>query len=277
MNNVREPEVRVLQAGDAVSAYKLSLEAGWNQTVQDWSMLIELSPDGCLGIDVDGDLVSTGTLFCYGRRLAWVGMVLTKIAFRGRGFARRILTELLRLADRKAIETVKLDATDQGQPLYEKLGFRVEQAVERWIRPGEKGVRLTSNDAGQELQRSWHNLDTTAFGTDRTFLLERLALRRPPIVDQNSFGLSRMGRENNFLGPCVANSSGIARGLIHSTLLAAQQGGWLWDLFLENKNATALATDLGFTPQRHLMRMVRGNDLRGNEASVFALAGFELG
>jgi hypothetical protein len=25
------------------------------------------------------------------------------------------------------------------------------------------------------------------------------------------------------------------------------------------------------------MRMVRGNDLRGNEASVFALAGFELG
>ena len=277
MNNAREPQVRVLQAGDAVSAYELSLEAGWNQMVQDWSMLIELSPDGCVGIEVDGDLVSTGTLFCYGRRLAWVGMVLTRIAFRGRGFAWRILTELLRLADRKAIETVKLDATDQGQPLYEKLGFRVEQPVARWIRPGERGVWLTSNDAAQGLQRGWHSLDTTAFGTDRTSLLERLALRRPPVVDQNSFALSRTGRENNFLGPCVASSSAIARSLIQSTLLAGQQGGWLWDLFPENKNATTLATDLGFTPQRHLMRMVRGNDLRGNEASVFALAGFELG
>jgi hypothetical protein len=79
------------------------------------------------------------------------------------------------------------------------------------------------------------------------------------------------------MGPCVASSSGAARGLIQSTLLAAQQGGWLWDLFVENKNATALATELGFAPQRHLMRMVRGNDLRGNEASVFALAGFEVG
>jgi GNAT superfamily N-acetyltransferase len=277
MNGASEPRLRVLQAGDAVSAYKLSLEAGWNQTIQDWSMLIELSPDGCLGIDVDGDLVSTGTLFCYGRRLAWVGMVLTKVAFRGRGFARRILTELLRLADRKAIETVKLDATDQGQPLYEKLGFRIEQAVERWIRPGEKGARLKSNDAPQDLPPGWHNLDTTAFGTDRTFLIERLARRRAPIVEKNCFALSRTGRENNFLGPCVASSSDMARGLIQSSLLAAQQGGWLWDLFVENKNATALATDLGFAPQRHLMRMVRGNDLRGNEASVFALAGFELG
>jgi GNAT superfamily N-acetyltransferase len=277
MNGASEPRLRVLQAGDAVSAYKLSLEAGWNQTIQDWSMLIELSPDGCLGIDVDGDLVSTGTLFCYGRRLAWVGMVLTKVAFRGRGFARRILTELLRLADRKAIETVKLDATDQGQPLYEKLGFRVEQAVERWIRPGEKGARLKANDAGQELQHGWHDLDTTAFGTDRAFLLDRLARRRAPIVEKNCFALSRTGRENNFIGPCVASSSGVARGLIQSTLFAAQQGGWLWDLFVENKNATALATELGFAPQRHLMRMVRGNDLRGNEASVFALAGFEVG
>jgi len=277
MNNAGEQQVRVLKAGDAVSAYKLSLEAGWNQTIQDWSMLIELSPDGCLGIDADGDLVSTGTLFCDGQRLAWVGMVLTKVAFRGRGFARRILTELLRLADRKAIETVKLDATDQGQPLYEKRGFRVEQPVERWMRPGEKGVRLTSNDAVRESQRGWHNLDTTAFGTDRRFLLDRLALRRAPIIDKDSFALSRTGRENNFLGPCVASSSGIAQGLIHSTLLAAQEGGWLWDLFLENKNATSLATELGFAPQRHLKRMVRGNDLRGNEASVFALAGFELG
>jgi hypothetical protein len=38
-----------------------------------------------------------------------------------------------------------------------------------------------------------------------------------------------------------------------------------------------MARDLGFTPQRHLMRMVRGKELRAHEELIFALAGFELG
>ena len=32
------------------------------------------------------------------------------------------------------IESVRLDATADGQPLYEKLGFTTEQIVERWFR-----------------------------------------------------------------------------------------------------------------------------------------------
>ena len=126
---------RKLRASDIPAAMQLSAEAGWNQTAQDWRLLIELSPEGCLGIEVDGDLATTTTLLCYGKQLAWIGMVLTRGAYRGRGFARRLLTDALALADEMSIETMKLDATDQGQPLYEKLGFRCEQPVERWVRP----------------------------------------------------------------------------------------------------------------------------------------------
>jgi hypothetical protein len=53
--------------------------------------------------------------------------------------------------------------------------------------------------------------------------------------------------------------------------------GWSWDLFPKNISAVAMARDLGFTPQRHLMRMVRGKELRAHEELIFALAGFELG
>ena len=134
-------QLRLLNSGDLAAAVKLSTSAGWNQTAEDWSMLMQLAPDGCFGIEVDGRLVSTTTLVCYGQRLAWIGMVLTDAEYRGRGFAGRLLAEALDRADSMGVETLKLDATDQGRPLYEKMGFIPEQAIERWTRVGPSGSR----------------------------------------------------------------------------------------------------------------------------------------
>src|SRR5579871_2520069 len=117
--------VRLLKEEDVAAATELSAEAGWNQTVDDWRMLLQLAPDGCFGMDADGRLVSTATFVCFGRELAWIGMVLTTAAYRRRGFARKLLGQAIERADELGIESLKLDATDQGQPLYESLGFRV--------------------------------------------------------------------------------------------------------------------------------------------------------
>jgi len=154
--------LRKLSADDIPSAMELSTEAGWNQTPDDWRTLIELSPDGCVGIEVEGGLASTATLLCYGKRLAWVGMVLTRVRFRGRGYARRLLTETLKLADQMAIETVKLDATDQGQPLYEQLGFRCEQPIERWMQSASsEAPSLPSSEFS--IPHHWQDRDQLAF------------------------------------------------------------------------------------------------------------------
>jgi len=63
--------MRKLTYGDIPSAIQLSAEAGWNQTVEDWCTLIELTPEGCLAIEFDGDLAATTTLLCYDG--AWHG------------------------------------------------------------------------------------------------------------------------------------------------------------------------------------------------------------
>lgn len=269
--------LRKLTTDDVPAAVALSTEAGWNQTADDWRMLIELSPEGCLAIEVDGTIASSATLLCYGCRLAWIGMVLTKIKHRGRGFARRLLGETLALADRMGIESVKLDATDQGQPLYEKLGFRAEQPVERWWRPGWAQAAHSGFSAMTNIATNWQAADAAAFGVDRSQLLTKLSQRSAPLMVANSYLLTRPGREIAYLGPSVCDSSANARNLFESALQAGSSGGWYWDLMIENALAVTVAKDLGFAPKRHLLRMVRGNDLRGQEQSIYALAGFELG
>lgn len=267
--------LRKLTIVDVPAAMALSTEAGWNQTADDWRMLIELSPQGCLGIETDGEVASSATLTCYGTRLGWIGMVLTRIKYRGRGYAMRLLKECLHLADERGIESVKLDATDLGQPLYEKLGFRAEQPVERWWCTGHENANTEPMSAPPA--PNWRLADSDAFGVDRQGVLEKLAQRNPPLTFAKSYLLTRAGREISYLGPSVCQSPTTARRLMERALLNPSHGGWFWDLLVANKPAVSLAQDLGFAPKRHLLRMVRGKDVRGNEGCVYALAGFELG
>jgi GNAT superfamily N-acetyltransferase len=273
MTEAGSGKLRRLRADDIPSAAQLSAKAGWNQTEEDWRTLLELSPEGCLGIEVDGDLAATTTLLCYGRRLAWIGMVLTKAEYQRRGFARRLMAHALENADKMGIATTKLDATDQGQPLYESLGFRSEQEIERWLRPGGNGQPPSSQSS---LEKPWRDLDSLMFGADRSQLLERLARLNPPRSTSQSYLFSKPGRVTAYLGPCVSEDARAARHLIEGCVLNAPCA-WSWDLFPRNQNAVALARDLGFSPKRHLVRMARGKELCEKQNVIYAIAGFELG
>jgi GNAT superfamily N-acetyltransferase len=265
----RDATVRLLQEQDIAIATRLSSEAGWNQTADDWRMLLALAPEGCFGIDADDRLVATATLVCYGRDLAWIGMVLTDSQYRRRGFARKLLRHTIDRADELRLESLKLDATDQGQPLYETLGFRVEQPVERWWRAGGGAPE---NSRGHVDSLSPDD-DRTAFGADRAQLIEALQARGRVCVRADGFCLSRPGRRANYIGPCVSRTAGVARRLIQGCAAAESY----WDILPGNAAALALAADLGFTAQRKLLRMVRGRDLRGREEWIYGIAGFEFG
>jgi GNAT superfamily N-acetyltransferase len=273
-----------LGATDIAASLELSGFAGWNQTSEDWRMLLRLAPEGCFGLKVQGRLVATTTLICYGKQLGWIGMVLTHPEFRGRGFARRLLEHVLQRADAAGIRTLKLDATDQGKPLYEEYGFKSEQAVERW---GAECAEVGA--AGSVDLEGVGVLDTKGFGVDRSVLLQTLASRGGCISSAGGFLMTRTGRVAAYLGPCVARDVKAARDLfsrfsqrrqevmaaIHSRQPEVRQ--WYWDLLPDNKAASGIANELGFTPKRKLTRMVRGEDFRGQDELVYAIAGFEIG
>src|SRR6266850_7622987 len=127
-------EVRLLRASDIPQAMRLKDAAGWNQTEEDWRRILDLEPEGCFGIEREGRLVATTTAICYGRELAWIGMVLTDPEFRGQGLASQLMRRTLEFLNGRTIQCVKLDATGMGRGLYQKFGFVDECPVERWVR-----------------------------------------------------------------------------------------------------------------------------------------------
>ncbi len=160
-------------------------------------------------------------------------------------------------ADELGVESLKLDATDQGQPLYESLGFRVEQPVERWGRAAVEGAPQPT----VKLTPASMETDFAAHGADRSQMLHTLAERGRGYSQVDGFCLSRAGRKANYVGPCIAKSADLAREFIQ----ACASGESYWDLLPENQTAFQIATALGFTPLRKLVRMVRGRDLRARE------------
>jgi GNAT superfamily N-acetyltransferase len=267
------PTLRRLTILDIPSAVNLSTLAGWNQTVADWNTLLRLQPDGCLGVECEGVVVATTTLICYGDQLAWLGMVLTHPSHRKQGFARRLVASAIRMAEQQRIRSVKLDATDLGLPLYESLGFRKEQLIERWRLPAGVGGVLRS---GASTGTPDYELDREAFGADRRRLLEMLAESMAPQIASDGFALARPGVGASYLGPCVARSPESARFLIEGCLLM-HGAEWFWDLFPANIAAAAIAKDLGFRRTRTLTRMVKGQETEGCEQMIYAAGGFELG
>jgi predicted GNAT family N-acyltransferase len=270
-----QENLRLLRPADLPGAVELSRLANWNQTIDDWEMLLRLDPHGCFAIEVDGQIVATATLLCYGKRLAWIGMVLTRPEYRRRGFAKRLMQTALERASDLEIESIKLDATADGQPLYEKLGFRMEQVIERWLRDGQSTNKLT-----QPALRAVPpplEMDREAFGADRAMLLRQLASRNQPDSNAEAYNFSRSGARCQYLGPCVARDQKSARAVIARTVQASPQSSWYWDLLSSNQNAIDLAAEFGFAPQRRLERMVLGDSIAKNDQMVYAIAGFELG
>jgi GNAT superfamily N-acetyltransferase len=287
--------LRLLTSSDLPQALALSSSAGWNQTISGWQRLLNLAPETCFGIELDGCLAATATLLPYGRSLAWLGMVLTRRDYQHRGLASQLVAHALEAAGTLGIKTVKLDATDQGQPIYERLGFAAERRIERWT---WDGACAACSATGMSVPiESLAALDYEAFGADRMRLLRLLAapgrraaaatgcasaaLASGPLVTANGFALWGPGHFANYLGPCVARTQEAARGLIAGCL--AQAGGpqparqWMWDVFPDNAPALELAVQFGFQPARRLVRMRLGPAIAERPELVYAAAGFELG
>ena len=100
-------------------AVALSRQENWPHRPQDWQMALQLS-SGAVALDDQGRVTGTILVTPYGADCAMINMVIVDRNVRGKGLGRRLMDQALALAGDRPLRLV---ATTDGMPLYQKLGF----------------------------------------------------------------------------------------------------------------------------------------------------------
>lgn len=276
-------EFRLLFESDIPAAMQLKEAAGWNQTEDDWRRLLMLEPNGCFGAIKDGRLVGTTTTTTYRRDLAWIGMVLVDPQYRRLGIAAKLMNVALDYLKDK-VDTVKLDATAQGRPVYEKFGFEVESTVERWSGTASSEARGTKTITVED-RAALLVLDQLAFNADRSKLIESLIDNAsvPPVLvraadrTSNGYALARCGTRADYVGPVVSRDPQQAEMLLDQVLSQLNGRRVYIDFNTECGLSASVLSERGFAKERDLIRMsARGPGVK-TSPFVVAIAGPEVG
>ncbi|WP_162501579.1 GNAT family N-acetyltransferase, partial [Methylobacterium crusticola] len=221
------PDLRTFAPAHLDGAVALSRAAGWPHRREDWALVLSLSA-GRVAL-LNGRVVGTAMTTTFGEAAA-VNMVIVDEAMRGRGLGRRLMEAALAAADGRACRLV---ATEDGLPLYEKLGFRAAGEILQ-----HQGTAVADVAPGLR-EIAWEGapvaalagLDREACGMDRTALLARLAAEgRVAVLRRGGaaagFAVLRPFGRGEVVGPVVAETPEAARALI-GFAMAARPGAFL--------------------------------------------------
>jgi len=286
MKNLDSVEIELLSEGHLTAALRLTEQSQWNQTERDWRRLFDLRPRSCFGASLDGRLIGTVTTVAYGKELAWIGMMLVDPDYRRRGLGTRLMQTALEYLRRIGVESIKLDATPAGRPLYESLGFRPEGLIERWEGIGHPGLKEKWPVWDERLRPAVYAFDHLAFGADRSPILASLMedpmvaplVAMTPEGQLEGFALTRPGRQAFYIGPAAARGRETALALLDGMLVQLAGEKVFLDFNTTFGLGSEVLADRGLTKQRDLTQMAFGPESRaGLSKRIFGLAGPELG
>ena len=120
-----EMDIRDMAAADIDAAVQLYRSGGWGERR---SFLEKLLASPCcqsLAGVRDGALVATGLATVNGP-VGWIGMIFVDPSLRSRGLGRAMTEAVCARLDAAGCTTQALIASEYGQPLYEKMRFRID-------------------------------------------------------------------------------------------------------------------------------------------------------
>ncbi len=146
---------------------------GWSDIVPDLAFYV--TSDFCSPIKmvVDGSIAGIGASIQF-NRTAWLAHIIVDQAFRNRGIGFQIVERLLEDLERAGTETCLLTATEMGQPVYIRSGFRnvAEYVFLNREKPWhEFPVSPYIFDFREEFRDSIYEMDLQATGEQRKPLL----------------------------------------------------------------------------------------------------------
>ncbi|PEL87953.1 GNAT family N-acetyltransferase [Bacillus wiedmannii] len=229
---IKVERLRDEQIGDIVA---LSSYIGWDYNKEEIETIFD---SGIIyGVwNKRKELIASAAIILYGEKLASIGMVIVHPKYEGNGIGKAITNTCIKSVS--AQTPIMLIATDEGKPLYEKLGFRAVSYVSKYICNsynvndycvGNEDYMMNYEECDLE---EIIKLDENAFGTNRkAFLTKRIIQSEQCIVvkDNNQnvlgYGLSIQTPENKIIGPVVAENDAMAMRIVHD--LAREHHGKL--------------------------------------------------
>ncbi|MBX4892280.1 GNAT family N-acetyltransferase [Rhizobium bangladeshense] len=207
---------------DLDKLHALSMSVAWPHRREDWQFLREFG-QGVAAIDEIGRILGSAMWFPYDDRFATIGMVITSPRLQANGAGQWLMGHALnQVADRN----LGLNATRAARRLYLSLDFVLEAPVFQCqgeaILPPDVGLPagavVRPVDAGD--MAAIAELDSLAFGTDRTALLARLMAHSKGVVlvragRIEAFSLCRRFGRGQVVGPVVACSDADAIAVVH--------------------------------------------------------------
>lgn len=265
-----------LAPGDEDQAMALSREVGWNQVPEDWRYFID---EGLtIGMrDRAGGLVATSAALPYRGPFGFVSMVIVSPSMRRRGLATLLVGKCAAYLRERGLVPV-LDATDQGQPVYEKQGFLPQFRYDRWEIAGQ-GTTPADASGSPARPEDIARMDAGAFGARRPALLNAFLSRPDTVVisgETRGFALLRRGSRAWQAGPVVSDSEDAALRLLERLPIGARP--LFIDVPQKWRKIGAWLTAQGFAVQRSFARMGFGRrEPFGTPDTLFATAGPEFG
>jgi hypothetical protein len=275
--------IRTMRPDEISIAVNWAAAEGWNPGLADDACFAAADPKGFFIGELDGAPAATVSCVNYGASFAFLGFYIVREDLCGRGYGLRIWRAAIAHAGARVIG---LDGVVAQQQNYRRSGFELAYANVRY------GGTVTSPHAPKAGVIALTEVplatveayDATVFPAPRTAFL-RAWIGSPGHVGcalvRNGglagWGVIRPCRKGRKIGPLVADDRATAE-VVLSALLANAGGG---EIFLDvpgvNRDAVALAQDLGLTPVFETARMYTGAIPPLRLERVFGVTTFELG
>ncbi len=218
---------------DVLGLVELSTSVGWDY--DEYEVRTVMASGKIYGHkNTVGKIVSSAAIIPYDTNLASIGMVIVNEDYRGLGLGKKATQKCIDSVSQNT--SIMLISTEDGKPLYERLGFSTVDSVHKYLSDNYIPTNLfnhpqiTLERYKEEEIHKIIELDSAAFGDKRgELLLNRINQSKQCLVVKNQngkiigFGLSILGPENLLIGPIVAPNSQTA-ALIIDGLVSNHQG-----------------------------------------------------